>query len=84
MEHLDRFTIQEISLTANASGMHLVGDGMAKADPHEGLARFQFSRRLTKFDELWHNARLAVLFTIITAVFTASLGAYRLWKEFKR
>ena len=30
LEQLDRFTIQEISLTAKASGMHLVADGMAK------------------------------------------------------
>ena len=40
--------------------------------------------RLTAFDALWHNARLAVSFTIIAAVFTTSLGAYRLWKELKR
>ena len=83
LEQLDQFTITEISLTAKANGMHLVGNGMAK-EIRTKNGQIPISRRVTKFDELWHNARLAVLFTIITAVFTASLGAYRLWKEFKR
>ena len=83
LEQLDRFTIQEISLTAKASGMHLVGNGMAK-EIRTKNGQIPVQHRLTALDALWHNARLAVLFTIITAVFTASLGAYRLWKEFKR
>jgi hypothetical protein len=83
LEQLDQFTITEISLTAKANGMHLKGNGMAKQIRTKN-GQIPISRRVTKFDELWHNARLAVLFTIITAVFTASLGAYRLWKEFKR
>jgi TIR domain len=83
LEQLDRFTIQEISLTAKASGMHLVADGMAKQIRTKN-GQIPVQHRLTALDALWHNARLAVVFTIITAVFTASLGAYRLWKEFKR
>ncbi len=83
LEHLDRFTIQEISLTAKASGMHLVADGMAKQIRTKD-GQIPVQHRLTALDALWHNARLAVVFTIITAVFSASLGAYRLWKEFKR
>lgn len=83
LEHLDRFTIKEISLTAKASGMHLVADGMAKQIRTKD-GQIPVQHRLTALDALWHNARLAVLFTIITAVFTISLGAYRLWKEFKR
>jgi hypothetical protein len=83
LEQLDQFTITEISLTAKANGMHLKGNGMAKQIRTKN-GQIPISRRVTKFDELWHNARLAVLFTIITAVFTASLGAYRLLKEFKR
>lgn len=39
---------------------------------------------LTALDALWHNAWLAVFVTIIVTVFTTSLGAYRLWKEFRR
>ena len=83
LEQLDRFTIQEISLTAKTSGMHLVADGMAKQIRTKD-GQIPVQHRLTALDALWHNARLAVVFTIITAVFTASLGAYRLWKEFKR
>ncbi len=40
--------------------------------------------RLTALDALWHNERLAVFVTIMAAVLTTSLGAYRLRKEFKR
>jgi hypothetical protein len=83
LEQLDRFTIQEISLTAKASGMHLVGNGMAK-EIRTKHGQIQVQHRLTALDALWHNARLAVLFTIITTAFSISLGAYRLWKEFKR
>ncbi len=64
--------------------MSLVGNGMAKQiRTKTGQIPIQ-RRRLTAFDALWHNARLAVLFTIVAAIFSASLGAYRLWKEFKR
>jgi hypothetical protein len=83
LEHLDRFTIQEIGLTAKASGMHLIANGMAKQIRTKD-GQIPVQHRLTALDALWHNARLAVLFTIITAVLSASLGAYRLWKEFKR
>ena len=83
LEHLDRFTIQEISMTAKTSGMHLVANGMAKQIRTKD-GQIPVQHRLTALDALWHNARIAVVFTIVTAVFSASLGAYRLWKEFKR
>ena len=84
LKHLDGFIITEISLTTNGTGIHLEGLGMAKEIlTRAGQIPIQ-SHRLTMLDALWHNARLAVVFAIITAVFTASLGAYRLWKEFKR
>jgi hypothetical protein len=83
LEYLDRFTIKEISLTAKTSGMHLVADGMAKQIRTKD-GQIPVQHRLTALDALWHNARLAVLFTIVSAVFTVSLGAYRLWKDFKR
>ena len=63
--------------------MQLIGDGMVKRiRTKTGQIPIQY--RLTAFDALWHNARLAVLFTIAAAVFSTTLGAYRLWKEFKR
>ena len=82
LEQLDGFTIQEISL--NRTGIHLVGQGMAKEiRTKTGQIPIQ-SHGLTMLDALWHNARLAVFMTIIATVFTTSLGAYRLWKEVKQ
>lgn len=84
LDQLDRFTIKEISLAGDAGGLRLVGDGMAKQiRTKAGQIPLQ-RRRLTAFDKLWYNARLALFVTIVAAVFTTSLGAYRLWKEFKR
>jgi hypothetical protein len=83
LERLDRFTIERITLSPEDGGMKLVGYGMAnQVRTKRGDIPIQY--RLTKLDALWHDARLAVFFTIIAAVFTTSLGAYRLWKEFKR
>ncbi len=80
---LNRFTINEISLAANGSGMHLVGVGKAK-QIRTKTGQIPIAYRLTKFDDLWRNERLAIFFTIVAAAFTTSLGAYRLWKEFRR
>lgn len=82
LEQLDRFTIKEVSLAAQA-GLHLVGDGMAKQIRTKS-GQIPIRYRLTALDALWHNARLAVFLTIIVTVFTTSLGVYRSWKEFKR
>ncbi len=82
LEQLDRFTIKEISLAAQAGGLHLVGNGMAK-QIRTKTGQIPIQYRLTALDALWHNARLAMVVTIIVTVFTTSLGAYRLWKEFK-
>lgn len=83
LEGIDRFTIKEIRLTPNAGGLRLVGAGMAKQiRTKTGPIPIQY--RLTALDALWHNERLAVFVTIMAAVLTTSLGAYRLRKEFKR
>ena len=84
LESVDKFTIKQLTLVPGGDGMNVVGEGLAKQiRTKTGQIPIQ-SRRLTAFDALWHHARLAVFFTIIAAVFTTSLGAYRLWKEFKR
>ncbi|GAB1724421.1 MAG: TIR domain-containing protein [Nitrospira sp. CR1.1] len=84
LERLDKFTIERVTLPPEGNGMAVVGYGMAKQiRTKTGQLPIQ-RHRLTAFDALWHNARLAVFFTIVAAVFTTSLGAYRLWKEFKR
>jgi hypothetical protein len=83
LEQLDRFTIKEISLVSQSGGLHLIGNGMAK-QIRTKAGQIPIQHSLTALDALWHNARLAVLVTILATVFTTSLGAYRLWKEFKR
>lgn len=84
LERLDKFTIERITLPPEGKGMTVIGNGMARQiRTKTGQLPIQ-KHRLTAFDALWHNARLAVFFTIVAAVFTTSLGAYRLWKEFKR
>lgn len=83
LEQLDKFTIERITLQPELGGMHVVGYGLVKqVRTKKGEIPIQHS--LTALDVLWHNARLAVFVTIIATVFTTSLGAYRLWKEFKR
>ena len=84
LDHLDRFTIKQLSLGVDGSGLRLVGDGMAKQIRSKtGQIPIQ-SRRLTAFDALWHNPHLAVLFTIVIWLVPTTLGAYRFYKEFRR
>lgn len=83
LEQLDGFTIQELNLMANGDGIYLKGEGVAKEiRTRSGQIPIQ-SHRLTALDALWHNARLEMFVAIVSAMFMYSLGAYRLWKEFK-
>lgn len=63
--------------------MNVVGYGLVK-QIRTKRGDIQLQHNLPALDVLWHNARLAVFVAIVAAVFTTSLGAYRLWKEFKR
>ena len=83
LEQLDRFTIKEIRLVPQSGDLHLIGNGMVK-QVRTKSGQIPIQHHLTMLDALWHNARLAVFIAIVSAVFTISLGAYRLWKEFKR
>jgi hypothetical protein len=83
LEQLDKFTIERVAFSPGGGGMNVIGYGMVKrVRTKRGEIPIQHS--LTALDALWHNARLAMSAAIVSAVFTASLGAYRLWKEFKR
>jgi hypothetical protein len=82
LERLDKFTIQRVTLQPGGGGMNVVGYGLVK-QIRTRRGEIPIQHRLTALDALWHNARLAVFVTIIATVFTTSLGAYRLWKEFK-
>ena len=63
--------------------MDVVGYGRIK-QVRTKRGEIPIQRSLTALEALWQNARLGVVLTIIATVFTTSLGAYRLWKEFKR
>jgi hypothetical protein len=83
LERLDKFTIERVTLRPEGKGMNVVGHGLVKqVRTKRGDIPIQHS--LTALDALWHNARLAMFVAIVSAVFTSSLGAYRLWKDFKR
>jgi hypothetical protein len=83
LEQLDKFTIERVAFSPGGGGMNVIGYGMVKrVRTKRGEIPIQHS--LSALDALWHNARLAMSAAIVSAVFTASLGAYRPWKEFKR
>ena len=84
LERLDRFTIEQVTFAPGGHGMNLVGHGMAKQIRTKTGQLLPIKHHLTAFDALWHSPRLAVFFAIIVWVFPTTLGAYRLWKEFKR
>jgi hypothetical protein len=82
LERLDKFTVERVTLQPDGKGMEVAGYGLVKqVRTKRGEIPIQHS--LTALDALWHNARLAVFLAIVSAIFTTSLGAYRLWKEFK-
>ncbi len=83
LERLDKFTIERVTLRPDGKGMNVVGYGLVK-QVRTKRGKIPIQHNLTALDALWHNARLAVFVTIIATVLTTSVGAYRLWKEFKR
>jgi hypothetical protein len=84
LERLDKFTIKHITLTNSQQGMSLAGNGMVKQIRTKTGQLRPIVHQITAFDSLWHSPRLAVFFAIVVWVFPTTLGAYRLWKEFKR
>jgi hypothetical protein len=83
IDSLKRFYITALALDPSRRGIKLVGDGIAGRLMTKS-GDFRKDHRLTAFDVLWHNRTLFVLFTILVWMFPTSLGAYRLYKEFRR
>jgi hypothetical protein len=84
LERLDRFTIEQVTFAPGGDAMSLVGNGMAKQIRTKTGQLLPIKHHLTAFDALWHSPQLAVFFAIVVWVFPTTLGAYRLWKEFRR
>jgi TIR domain len=82
LDRLDRFFITQLGLDQDGKQIRL---GLAGVAGHiQTLAgASKEDRRLTRFDTLWYGSKPTVLFTILVWVFSVTLGAYKLYKEFK-
>ena len=82
LDRLDRFFITQLKLDQDGKQIRLSLGGVA--DHIQTLAgAAKEDRRLTRFDTLWYGSKPTVLFTILVWVFSVTLGAYKLYKEFK-
>jgi len=82
LARLQKFRIEAIALDPEHQGMRFRLQGIA-GHVKTGSQAFPKDHRLTRFDTLWHNPRLMVLFGIIVWVFPTTVGGYRLYKEIK-
>jgi hypothetical protein len=82
LARLQKFRIEEIALDPEQQGMRLRLQGIAR-HVKTGPQAFPKDHRLTRFDTLWQNPRLMVLFGIVVWVFPTTVGGYRLYKELK-
>ena len=83
LDRLDRFFITELGLDPDGKNIRMRLAGIAgHIQTLDGANRED--RRLTRFDTLWYGLKPAVLFSILVWVFSVTLGAYKLYKEFKQ
>lgn len=80
---LSGFLIKELTLNPTQGGLRLVGEGMAK-EVLTKTGQMLIPHRLTAFDAIRYNPTLAAMLSIVLWVFPTTVGAYRLWKEFRR
>lgn len=76
------FTISRIARGNNPDELLVTLDGVAKKI-EAGPANFVRDQRLTFFDELWQNQKIALLFGIVVWFFSTTVGLYKLRKELK-
>ena len=83
LDQLNHFFITQLSLDPGGKQIRLRLAGVAgHIQTLAGAARED--RRLTRFDSLWYGSKPTVLFSILVWVFSVTLGAYKLYKEFKQ
>lgn len=80
---LKKFRIEQIMLDPERKGARFRLNGVA-TDIGTGSREFSKDRRLTRFDTIWQNPRLVILFSIIVWVFPTTVGAVRLYKDIKK
>ena len=81
--YTEKFRIEEIALNRQNGGIQFRLDGLA-GHIRSGPPEFLKDHRLTRFDALWQNPRLVILFSILVWVFPTTLGGYKLYKELSR
>ncbi len=74
--------IEEMKLDSATNGLRFRLTG-APNYLKSGSQVFKTDHRLTRFDALWHNNRLAALVIIIASAFSAMVGVYQFRKEFR-
>lgn len=82
LDQLEQFHIKKMSLDSLRKGIRLrLGGTAGLIMTKSGV--FLKDRRLSKFDNLWQNPRLIILFSIVAWVFPTTMGAYRLSRDLK-
>jgi hypothetical protein len=82
LKRLEKFRIEAIALDPEHQGIRLRLHGIV-GYVRTGSGNFSNDHRLTRLNTLWQNRRLEVLLGITVAVFSATLGGYRLYKEIR-
>ncbi|MEO5862613.1 MAG: toll/interleukin-1 receptor domain-containing protein [Burkholderiales bacterium] len=83
LDQLDRFFITQLGLDLAGKQIRLRLAGVAgHIQTLAGAVRED--KRLTRFDSLWYGSKPMVLFSILVWAFSVTLGAYKLYKEFKQ
>jgi TIR domain len=82
LDRLNQFFISELTLDPDGRSMRLRLTGIV-GHVQTLAGAVAEDRRLTRFDTLWYGAKAAVLFSILAWAFSVTVGAYKLYKEFK-
>ncbi|QOJ23055.1 MAG: hypothetical protein HRU78_04860 [Gammaproteobacteria bacterium] len=83
LDDLRNVTIQALRFDPQLPGfvLHLTGEA-GKIISRTGELRKD--HRLTQFDVLWHDQKLALIFGIIVWMGSVILGAYKIYREIKK
>ena len=82
LENLNNATIKQLRYDPEKAGFVVRLEGEAGVIL-TGSGSFTKDHRLTWFDRLWHDSRLIVIFSIMAWVCSATLAAYKMYREEK-
>lgn len=83
LDDLNDATIQELRFEPQQNGfvLRLIGEASKIVSRSGELTK---DHRLTLFDKLWHDQKLAIIFSIVLWVGSVILGAYKMYQEVKK